>query len=91
MGTIVSRKRKDGTTGYIGQIVLKRKGVIVHREAKTFDRQQAAPAWLKRRETELAAPGAVERAKTFGITLENVIDRYINDSPKEFGKQKNRY
>jgi len=88
VGTIVPRKRKNGTIGYTGQIVIKRKGVIVHREAKTFDRQQAASAWLKRRETELAVPGAVERAKTSGVTLDDVIDRYIKESPKDFGKRR---
>jgi hypothetical protein len=37
-----------------------RKGTIVHRESRTFDRKQAA-AWLEKRETELAKPGALEK------------------------------
>jgi hypothetical protein len=60
MGTITARKRKDGTVGYLAQIVIKRKSKVVHREALTFDRRQAANAWLKRRETELAVPGALD-------------------------------
>ena len=44
MGTIISRKRADGTVGYTAQILIKRKGKIVHREAKTFDRQGMAGA-----------------------------------------------
>ena len=59
MGTIISRKRADGTVGYTAQILIKRKGKIVHREAKTFDRKQIAKAWLARRETELSEPGAM--------------------------------
>ena len=53
MGTIIGRTRKDGTTAYVAQILLKRKGQIVHRESQTFDRKQAARAWLARRETEI--------------------------------------
>jgi hypothetical protein len=49
MGTIVARKRKDGSTGYTAQILRKKSGKIIHREAETFDRRQAAAAWLKRR------------------------------------------
>ena len=44
MGSIVARTRKDGTTAYAAQIVIKKDGLIVHREAGTFDRKQAAYA-----------------------------------------------
>jgi hypothetical protein len=43
MGTIVALKRKDGFTGYMAQIAIRRDG-HVHRETKTFDRKQAAGA-----------------------------------------------
>ena len=42
MGTITIRKRGDGTAGYTAQIRIKRGGKIVHTEAQTFDRRQAA-------------------------------------------------
>jgi integrase len=86
MGTIVSRKRKDGTLGHTAQILIKRKGQIVHREAKTFDRKQAARAWLSRRETELAKPGALDRVAD--PLLSWVIDQYITESKKEIGRTK---
>lgn len=88
MGTIIARKRKDGTTGYTAQIVVKREGRIVHREAKTFDRKPAARAWLERREGELSKPGAVERAAKPSRTLADAIDRYIAESLKEIGRTK---
>ena len=50
MGTITARKRKDGTTAHLAQVLIKRGGAILHREARTFDRKQAAAAWLERRE-----------------------------------------
>jgi integrase len=90
MGTIVARKRADGSTGYTAQIVRKKSGKIVHREAQTFDRRQAANAWLKRRETELSEPGAIERAKTPDTSLANAIDRYITESRKAIGKTKSQ-
>src|ERR1043165_1069722 len=62
MGTIIGRTRKDGTATYVAQILLKRKGLIAHRESQTFDRKQAAKAWIARRETELAE-GNVDRSK----------------------------
>lgn len=88
MGTIVARKRNDGSTGYTAQIVRKKSGKIIHREAQTFDRRQAATAWLKRRETELAEPGAIGRAKSSGKTLGDAIARYIGESNKQIGKTK---
>src|SRR5262245_52320153 len=88
MGTIVARKRANGSMGYTAQIVRKKKGQIIHREAQTFDRKQAADSWLKRRETELSQPGAIERAKSSGKTLADAIDRYIAESQKAIGKTK---
>ena len=35
-----------------------------------------AQAWIKRRETELAAPGAIERANRKGVTIKKMIDQY---------------
>lgn len=56
MGAIIERKRKDGSTTYPAQLVIKRSGKIVHRENRTFDRHRAAAAWLEKRETEFANP-----------------------------------
>jgi integrase len=86
MGTIIPRKRKDGTVGYTAQIVVKRGGAIAHREAQTFDRKQAARHWLFRRETELREPGALEKAPD--PPLADVIDRYITESRRKIGRTK---
>ena len=53
MGTIIGRTRKDGSKAFTAQIVIKKGGAIVHREAETFDRKQAANAWIVKREAEL--------------------------------------
>ena len=44
MGTIIGRSRKDSSKAFTAQIVIKKDGVIVHREAQTFDRKPAANA-----------------------------------------------
>jgi integrase len=86
MGTIVQRKRKDGSTGYTAQILIKQRGAIVHREAQTFDRKQAAKTWLARRETELRVPGAMEKPKD--PPLGELIDQYIDTSRRAIGRTK---
>jgi integrase len=90
MGHIVARKRRDGSTGYTAQIVLKKDGKVTHREAQTFDRRQAANAWMARREDELAKPGAIERERQRDNDpkLSDVIDRYVAESKREIGKTK---
>lgn len=86
MGTIFTRKRQDGSIAYTAQIRLKQDKKIVHQEAKTFDRKPAASAWLKKRETELAQPGALD--KPADPTLADVIDAYNRDTRREHGKTK---
>ena len=78
MGTIIERTRKDGSKAFTAQIVIKKNRKIVHREAETFDRKQAANAWIVKREAEPKAPGGLERKEV--PTLAAVIDRYIAES-----------
>lgn len=78
MGSIIGRTRKDGTTAYAAQIVIKKDGRIVHREAETFDRKQAANAWIVKREAELKSPGGLDRKEN--PMLSAVIDQYIAES-----------
>lgn len=86
MGQILARKRNDGSTGYTANIRIKRQGVVVFSETQTFDREQAAKSWLKKRETELAKPGALEKPKD--PTLGEVIDQYNLEKMRQHGKTK---
>lgn len=88
MGTIVSRKRKDGTIGHTAQIRLKDGGKVIFTESQTFDRKPAAQAWLKKRETELAVPGAL--IKPTDPLLAEVIDQYNEDKLRPHGKTKDQ-
>ena len=90
MGTITRRKNKDGSTKYTAQIKLRRQGRIVYQESQTFDFKHTAQAWLKRRETELAAPGALERVKRKGVTIRQIIEQYLEkyERVRPLGKTK---
>ena len=61
--------RKDGSKAFTAQIVIKKAGVIVHREAETFDRKQAANAWIVKREAELELREAWNARKTLPCQL----------------------
>ena len=90
MGTITSRKRADGSTGHTAQIRIKRGGIVVHTEAQTFERKQAAEAWLRRREADLAAPGALDALLNPrpDPLLRVAVGKYLEESRKAIGKTK---
>lgn len=82
MGTITVRKRRDGSTGYTAQIRIMQKGVTVYQESQTFDRKATAQAWIKRVETEMSVPGAIEKANRSGVTVKEMIERYLMEYEK---------
>lgn len=82
MATIRARKKADGSVSYTVQIRLKNKGAIVYQECQTFARKQTALAWARKRETELAEPGAIERANRKAATVKEMIDRYLTEMEK---------
>ncbi|MET1080282.1 MAG: site-specific integrase [Pseudomonas sp.] len=82
MATIRARKRADGTVSYTAQIRINRDGAQVYQESQTFARKQAAQAWVRRRETELDQPGAIESANRVGNTVAEMIERYLVEVEK---------
>lgn len=84
MGSIIARRRKDGGTSYLAQIVLKSGGRITHRENRTFPARREAAGWLARREEELSRPGATSDDPV----LADVIDRYTSEARRAVGKTK---
>lgn len=77
MATIVPRKRKDGSTAYRAQIIIKRKGVT-HREGETFNSERDAKLWIKAREKALSNPDAIEeiKRKQSDVTIKQLIEQY---------------
>lgn len=90
MGTIVERRRKDGTVAYMAKIQAMRDGKIVLRETQTFDRRPAATAWIRRRESEISKAGGIELAlaRVKIPTLGAAIERYIAESERKIGRTK---
>lgn len=77
MGTITTRRRKDGTLAYTAQIRIMRDGKAAHTESQTFDRKGMATNWLHRREHDLAAPGALAQMNRADPVLSEIITRYL--------------
>ena len=73
MGPIFERQRAGGTT-FTAQIIIKKAGQVVHSESQTFERRQAASAWMERRERVLRAPGGLDKAPSPSRTLADAID-----------------
>lgn len=84
MGTILSRRRSNGTTAYMGKIILRRGGEVIHRESRTFSRHREAKQWITAREAEIAASGPPQPS----ATLAEAIRRYIDESRREIGRTK---
>lgn len=82
MGSITVRKRKDGSVAYNAQVRIMQKGVTVYQESQTFDRKTSALAWIKRVETDMAAPGAITKANRSGVTVKEMIDHYLLEYEK---------
>jgi hypothetical protein len=84
VGTIVARRRSDGTTAYLAQIQIRREGIVVFRESKTFDRRQAASAWLERREREIEKAGGLQHAEDplTGETVDDGVLEMMRDAVK---------
>lgn len=77
MGTIATRRRRDGSTGYTAQIRLKRDGKLVHSEAETFSTKALAKEWMTRREAELNAQRARGEAVGKRMTVDEMIAWYV--------------
>ena len=88
MATITVRTRADGSKSYRAAIRIKRKGQIVYRESRTFDRKALAKDWAARRELELQEPGALERVRHRGVTIGDLIKRYQDEFGASFGRSK---
>jgi integrase len=75
MATFSRYKKKDGSISYTAQIRIKRGGMVVHSESFTSPKLSTAKAWAKKRESELAEPGTIERI-AMTVTVGEVLKWY---------------
>jgi hypothetical protein len=78
MATIRPRKQSDGTTRYCAIVRIRRNGVLLHHEAKTFAHRGAAHQWSRSREVELENPAAIKKAQDGTQSLGELIRWYID-------------
>ncbi|WP_193314130.1 hypothetical protein [Xanthomonas sp. LMG 12461] len=79
MGSILTRRRKNGSLGYIAIIRLKRDGKAIVSESATFDRRQLANEWMRRREAELDQQRARGEPVGKAATLTELLEWYSTD------------
>lgn len=90
MGTITTRKRKDGSKRYTALIRVKVQGEIVHSEGETFSKLALAQAWIKRREAELEGARAQGRLVSRRMTVGELLTAYAEQAQgiSEWGRSK---
>lgn len=86
MASITTRKRKDGSS-CLARVQEIREGTSYH-ETKTFDRRPAATACIKKREKDLAKPGALEEQNVSDPPLSKAIERYTEETVKDIARTK---
>ena len=74
---ILARMRGSGVR-YTANIRIKKNGVIVHRESKTFELRSAAEKWARAREVALEDPKALIRVTHGAPSLAELIRWYID-------------
>lgn len=88
MGAITPRTNKDGSTSYKAQVRIRKGGKVLHQETQTFSREQAAKAWVKKRETELADPTGLKKALAEDPPIKELIDRARRETKRKMSKSK---
>ncbi|GDX06353.1 tyrosine-type recombinase/integrase [Buttiauxella sp. A111] len=83
--TVEKRTTSLGVARYRVTVGIKEGGVYVHRESKTFPRQAQAKAWGAHRVAELESGVTVKKK---GMTLGELIDRYLADPNMKKGADK---
>ena len=77
MATIRKRTKADGTFSYQAAIVIKKDGVIVHRESKTFAKHKIAKDWGMRKEVELQEQEVYKKRER--LPIKKVIEMYLSE------------
>lgn len=67
----------NGTIKYQAEIIIKKDGLILHRESKTFDKLKLAKDWGMRREVELQTTQVYKKRDY--LPLSEVIKRYLKE------------
>jgi hypothetical protein len=89
MATITSRIRKDGSISYLVQIRIRKKGIIIYQENKTFDQKKPAQKWARHRESYIDNEGIGSLLNQ--LTIAHACRKYIEEIstlPRGIGRSK---
>jgi hypothetical protein len=75
--TIDKRQKANGESSYRCTIRVKKNGVIIHRESKTFSKKELAKTWGKIRREAVELNSITPLLKI--IPISELLDLYIND------------
>lgn len=90
MGSIITRKAKDGSVRYRAVIRIKRTGFPVFSESRTFSTKKLAETWLKKRELEIEEnPQILHSNGKQDMTIKEAIERYLREV--RISKQSSKY
>jgi integrase len=70
MGTIIKRKRKDGTIAFRAEVRVMKNGVQILKQTKTFDARRHAERWMRETEEQGVAPKS--------CTVGELVEKYMN-------------
>ncbi|PHS73499.1 MAG: hypothetical protein COB22_02065 [Cycloclasticus sp.] len=76
MATIRTRRLKNGSVSYRVEILIKQKGVIVHRESKSFRQHKLAKSWAGKREAQLHESQVFGRSEP--VFISDLIAEYLD-------------
>lgn len=80
MGSITTRKAKDGSVRYRAVIRIRREGFPDYSESRTFGTRKLAETWLKKREVEIEEnPKILQGQEKTEMTIGEAIVRYLNE------------
>ena len=75
--TIDKRQKANGDFSYRCTVRVKKNGLIIHRESKTFSKKELAKTWGKIQKEKSELNGITKQDKI--ITLGELLDLFIND------------
>ncbi|GAW97964.1 integrase [Colwellia marinimaniae] len=75
--TIDKRQKANGDFSYRCTIRVKKNGVIIHRESKTFSKKELAKTWGKIRKEAVELNSITAQDKV--ISIGELLDLFIND------------
>jgi hypothetical protein len=77
MATITARTRSDGSISYTAKTRIRKGGIIIYQESKTFDQKKSTQKWVRQRENFIDTKGLVSLLDQ--MTVGQACSKYIEE------------